>query len=155
MLLRLFPQSSLDHFHVHREPSQLVNPSVVQNDTSCRPSPCGWLSQPRTTTAAPPPVRLIGENLNRQLSAWLRDHPTRTGFPGSPVGTQTSTFRLRCMDTRQRTAAPSDIRGVAGCSTKLLRSPIIWAVAAVAASNRLSHSLVQVTTPRRPQCSRE
>ena len=73
-----FPQSSLDHFHVHREPSRLVNPSVVQNDTSCRPSPCGWLSQPRTTTTAPPPVRLIGENLNRQLSVWLRDHPTRT-----------------------------------------------------------------------------
>jgi hypothetical protein len=61
MLLRRFPQSSLDHFHVHREPSRLVNPSVAQNDTSCRPSPCGWLSQPRTTTTAPPLVCLIGE----------------------------------------------------------------------------------------------
>jgi hypothetical protein len=61
MLLRLFPQSSLDPFHIHREPSRLVNPSVVQNDTSCRPSPCGWLSQPRTTTTAPPLVCLIGE----------------------------------------------------------------------------------------------
>ena len=46
------------------------------------------------------------------------------------------------MDTRQRSAAPSDIRGVAGCSTNLLRSPVIWAVTAVAASNRLSHSLI-------------
>ena len=35
------------------------------------------------------------------------------------------------MDTRQRPAAPSDIRGVAGCSTNLVRSPFIWAVAAV------------------------
>ena len=61
MLLGLLPQSSLDHFHVHREPSRLVNPSAVQNDTSCRPSPCGWLSQPRTTTTAPPLVCLIGE----------------------------------------------------------------------------------------------
>ena len=55
------PQSSLDHFHIHREPSRLLNPSVVQNNTSCRPSPCSWLSQPRTTTAAPPLVCLIGE----------------------------------------------------------------------------------------------
>jgi len=31
MLLVLFPQSSLDHFHIHREPSRLVNPSVVQH----------------------------------------------------------------------------------------------------------------------------
>ena len=61
MLLRQFLQSSLDRFHVHREPSRLLNPSIVQNDTSCRPSPCGWLSQPRTTTAAPPLVCLIGE----------------------------------------------------------------------------------------------
>ena len=61
MLLKLFPQSSLDHCHVHREPSRFVNPSVNQNNTSCRPSPCGWLSQPRTTTTAPPLVCLIGE----------------------------------------------------------------------------------------------
>jgi hypothetical protein len=61
LLLRLFPQSSLDHFHVHREPSRLVNPSVAQNETSCRPSPCDRLSRPRTTTTAPPLVRLVGE----------------------------------------------------------------------------------------------
>ena len=61
MLPRLFPQSSLDHFHVHREPSRLVNPSVAQNETSCRPSPCDRLSRPRTTTTAPPLVRLVGE----------------------------------------------------------------------------------------------
>ena len=61
MLLVLFPQSSLDHFHIHREASRLVNPSIVQNDASYRPSPCGWLSQPQTTTAAPPLVCLIGE----------------------------------------------------------------------------------------------
>jgi len=30
LLLRLFPQSSLDHFHVHRKPSRLVNPVLVQ-----------------------------------------------------------------------------------------------------------------------------
>ncbi len=57
----LKPQSLLNNFHVHREPSRLINTSIPQNETSCRPSPCGWLSQPRTTTAAPPPVRLIGE----------------------------------------------------------------------------------------------
>jgi len=33
-ILVRFPQSSLDHFHIHREPSRLVNPSIVQNDTS-------------------------------------------------------------------------------------------------------------------------
>ena len=60
VLLGLRPQSSLDHFHVHREPSRLVNPSVVQNDKSCRPSPCGWLSQPRTTTTAPSLVCFVG-----------------------------------------------------------------------------------------------
>ena len=59
------PQSSLDRFHIHREPSRLANSSTIQNDKSCRPSPCGWLSQPRTTTAAPPLVCLIGENLGQ------------------------------------------------------------------------------------------
>ena len=49
------------HFHVHREPSRLLNPSVVHNETSCRPSPCGRLSRPLTTTTAPPLVRLVGE----------------------------------------------------------------------------------------------
>jgi hypothetical protein len=50
--------------HVHREPSRLENASAVPNETYCRPSPCGRPSRPRTTTAAPPLVRLIGE-------AWL------------------------------------------------------------------------------------
>jgi hypothetical protein len=45
----------------------LLNPSVVQNETFCTPSPCGRLSRPRTTTGAPPPSRLIG-----------RDSATRT-----------------------------------------------------------------------------
>jgi len=45
----------------------LLNPSVVQNETFCTPSPCGRLSRPRTTTGAPPPSRLIG-----------RDSTTRT-----------------------------------------------------------------------------
>ena len=65
VMLRQFWQSSLDRFHIHREPSRLTNPSTIQNDKSCRPSPCGWLSQPRTTTAAPPLVCLIGENLGQ------------------------------------------------------------------------------------------
>ncbi len=39
----------------------MINPSAVQNETSCPPSPCGRLSRPRTTTKAPPPVRLICE----------------------------------------------------------------------------------------------
>jgi hypothetical protein len=36
------------------------NASAFQNDTSCRPSPCDWLSQSRTTTATPPLAGLIG-----------------------------------------------------------------------------------------------
>jgi len=60
MLLGLLPQFLLDDFHIHREPSRLVNPSAFQIDTSCRPSPFDRLSQSRTTTATPPLVRLIG-----------------------------------------------------------------------------------------------
>ena len=59
---RLFPQSSLDFFHVHREPSRLKNPSVIQNETSFLPSPCGRLSRPPTTMEVPTPSRLIGED---------------------------------------------------------------------------------------------
>jgi len=40
----------------------LLNASVIQNETSCLPSPCGRLSRPRTTTEAPPPSRLIGRD---------------------------------------------------------------------------------------------
>ncbi len=116
MFLGLFPQSSLDHFHIHREPSRLVNPSAIQNNTSCRPSPCGWLSQPRTTTTAPPLVCLIGEKPEPTMSAWLRDHPTRTSFPGSLIDTQASTFRFRRWHTQQRSAALSEHHSITGMS---------------------------------------
>jgi len=45
----------------------LLNPSVVQNETFCTPSPCGRLSRPRTTTGAPPPSRLIGRDSATQV----------------------------------------------------------------------------------------
>ena len=39
-----------------------MNLSVIQNETSCAPSPCGRLSRPRTTIGAPPPDRLVGRD---------------------------------------------------------------------------------------------
>ena len=50
------------------------------------------------------------------MSAWLRDHPTQTSFPGSLIDTQTSTFRFRRIYTQQRSAALSKHRLIAGLS---------------------------------------
>ncbi len=50
------------------------------------------------------------------MSAWLRDHPTQTSFPGSLIDTQTSTFRFRRMHTQQRSAALSEHRSITGVS---------------------------------------
>ena len=59
------------------------------------------------------------------MSAWLRDHPTQTSFPGSLIDTQTSTFRFRRMDTQQRSAALSEHRSITGlsCDFHDFRSP--------------------------------
>ncbi len=152
MFLRLFPQSSLDHFHIHREPSRLVNPSVAQNNKSCRPLPCGWLSQPRTTTATPPLACLIGENLPNLL-AWLCDHPTQTSFPGSLTDTPASTFRFRRMSTQQRSAALSEHHSITGMSCDFHEHLLIQTdrhrreLSAVP-----NHSLFRATNPGRPQC---
>ena len=50
------------------------------------------------------------------MSAWLRDHPTQTSFPGSLIDTQASTFRFRRMSTQQRSAALSEHRSITGMS---------------------------------------
>ena len=50
------------------------------------------------------------------MSAWLRDHPTQTSFPGSLIDTQTSTFRFRRINTQQRPAALSEHRSITGVS---------------------------------------
>ena len=50
------------------------------------------------------------------MSAWLRDHPTQTSFPGSLIDTQTSTFRFRRLHTQQRSAALSEHRSITGVS---------------------------------------
>ena len=93
----------------------MLNLSAAQNETSCRPLPCDWLSQPRTTTAAPPLAHLIGETgtgVNRFgcVTTILRraslvplltlKHPRLGG---------------RRMSTQQRSAAPSEHRRITGC----------------------------------------
>ncbi len=46
----------------------------------CRPSPCGWLSQPRTTTAAPLPYRIFNViSLGVTLETY---HPTALHIAG-------------------------------------------------------------------------
>ena len=59
---------------------------------------------------------MIGQNDIADAVRRLRDHPTRTSFPGSLVDTQASTFRLRRTYSQQRSAAPSEHRSITGRS---------------------------------------
>jgi hypothetical protein len=90
------------------------------------------------------------------MSAWLRDHPTQTSFPGSLIDTQTSTFRFRRMRTQQRSAALSEHRSIAGVSCdshEPLRSHAtdchLRGLSAVP-----NHSLFQTSTPDHLSVSR-